>query len=299
MIQTHELLRYRNINSPKTILSILVKHTPMSKVSLHSTTDPHDITKILRDIHAENCFDTNETILIKPNYVTDDLPSTGITVDPAIVAGIVAYLQDHGFKNVIVGEGGMTNYDMPSVFEKVGLTDALRPYGITPVDLNSDEMVEVVINSATALKKVTVARTYLEVDAIISISKLKVHSLADVTLCMKNMMGGLNPKNIMHNRIHEKIVDLNRRFVPRLSIIDGIVGNLCHETVCSPVEFNVIAGGTDVVAVDSVGAYLLGYEPSNVEYLVRAKDAGLGECKLGNITVVGDDPVYCFSETVV
>ena len=261
----------------------------MANVSIHSTTDPRKVTTILRDIHAENYFGTDEKILIKPNYVTDDLPSTGITVDPAIVAGIVAYFQEHGFNNIIVGEGGMTLYDMQSVFEKVGLNDALRPYGITPVDLNSDEMVEVIIDSATALKKVTVAKTYLKADAIISVSKLKVHSLADVTLCMKNMMGGLNPKNIMHGRIHEKIVDLNRHFAPRLSIIDGIIGNLCHETICSPVEFNIITGGTDVVAVDSVGAYLMGYEPTDVEYLVRAKDAGLGECGLENIAVVGDD----------
>ena len=29
----------------------------MPKISLHSTIDPRDITKVLRDIHAENCFD--------------------------------------------------------------------------------------------------------------------------------------------------------------------------------------------------------------------------------------------------
>ncbi len=28
----------------------------MPKISLHSTADPRDITKVLRDIHAENCF---------------------------------------------------------------------------------------------------------------------------------------------------------------------------------------------------------------------------------------------------
>ncbi len=101
-------------------------------------------------------------------------------------------------------------------------------------------------------------------------------------LHVRTKMGGLNPKNIMHSRIHEKIVDLNRCFVPRLSIIDWIVGNLCHETVCSPEEFNVIIGGTDVVAVDSVGVHLLGYEPTDVQYIVRAGDAGLrGYCGCG------------------
>lgn len=244
---------------------------------------------LFHGVHAENCFKKNETILIKPNYVTDDMPSTGVTVDPVVVAGIVKSLQDNGFDNIIVAEGGMECYDMQTVFRKVGLTDALKPYGVIPVDLNSDEMVEVTIDGATALGKVTVAKTYIEADAIISVSKLKVHCLAGVTLCMKNMMGGLRPKNIMHSRIHEKIVDLNRRFAPRLSIIDGITGCQCHEVACCPVSSNVLVGGTDVVAVDSVGAYLMHYEPMEVDYLVHARNAGLGECDMDNITIIGDD----------
>lgn len=272
----------------KMILAGILNTCYMSSVFLRTTTDPHDIIQLLHDIHAENCFDKHETILIKPNYVTDDLPSTGVTVDPVIVSGIVKYLRDNGFNNIIVAEGGMECYDMPAVFDKVGLTDAMKPYGITPIDLNSDEMVEVTIDNATALGKVTVAKTYMQADAIISVSKLKVHCMADVTLCMKNIMGGLRPKDIMHTRIHEKIVDLNRRFTPRLSIIDGIIGGQCHEIACCPVSSNVLVGGTDVVAVDSMGAYLMHYEHTEVEYLMRAKDAGLGECEIDNITIVMD-----------
>ena len=268
------------------ILATVLNTCYMSSVFIRTTTDPHEIIQLLHDIHAENCFDKHETILIKPNYVTDDLPSTGVTVDPVIVYGIVKYLLDNGFNNIIVAEGGMECYDMPAVFDTVGLTAALKPYDITPIDLNNDEMVEVTINNATALGKVTVAKTYVEADAIISVSKLKVHCMADVTLCMKNMMGGLKPKNIMHTKIHEKIVDLNRRFTPRLSIIDGIIGGQCHEVACCPVSSNVLVGGTDVVAVDSVGAYLMHYDPMEIEYLVRAKDAGLGECYLDKITIV-------------
>ena len=292
---------YQNVNNSHIICCYVVRchasesditdslqHRYMSSVFLRPTTEPHGIIQLLHDIHAENYFNKHESILIKPNYVTDDLPSTGVTVDPDIVAGIVKYLLDNGFNNIIVAEGGMECYDMPSVFEKVGLTDVLKPYGIIPIDLNNDEMVEVVIDDATALRKVTVAKTYLEADAIISVSKLKVHCLADVTLCMKNMMGGLRPKNIMHSRIHEKIVDLNRYFTPRLSIIDGIIGGQCHETACCPVASNVLVGGEDVVAVDSIGAYLMNYEPTEVDYLMRAKDAGLGECDMDNITVVMD-----------
>ena len=62
-----KILQSRICGDTKNDLTNPLKHTPMPmpkpKVSLHSTTDPRDITKVLSDIHAENCFDTDETII--------------------------------------------------------------------------------------------------------------------------------------------------------------------------------------------------------------------------------------------
>lgn len=243
--------------------------------------------RALASMHASQYFQKDERILIKPNYVTNDLPRTGVTTDPRVVLGVVEYLRDSGFDDIIVAEGGSTDFDTMETFEKVGLVDVVRDVRL--IDLNRGERVEVTILNATKLRKVNVAKTFLECDAIVSVAKLKVHRLAVVTLNMKNMMGGILPKSIMHEDIHEKIVDLNRRFMPRLGVIDGIIGCQTHETGCDPVRSNVIVAGSDIVATDVVGAFLMGIDSHDVKHLELAALAGMGTNDLNQIEITGDD----------
>ncbi|MDI6888256.1 MAG: DUF362 domain-containing protein [Methanocellales archaeon] len=259
-----------------------------SNVAVINTDKPLAGTKrALASIHASQYFQKDERILIKPNYVTNDLPYTGVTTDPLVILGVVEYFQDSGFENIIIAEGGSTDFDTMETFQKVGLTDMVRDVEL--IDLNRDERVEVTIPNATKLKKVNVAKTFFECDAIVSVAKLKVHNLATVTLNMKNMMGGILPKSIMHKDIHEKIVDLNKRFMPRLGVIDGIMGCQTHETARDPVRSNVIVAGNDIVATDAVGAFLMGIDPHDVKYLELAAKEGIGTNDLDQIEVVGDD----------
>jgi len=54
------------------------------------------------------------------------------------------------------------------------------------------------------------------------------------------------------------------------------------------VKMNLVIAGTDPVAVDAVGAAVLGIQPSDVKHLVLAGKKGLGTCKLDEITVLGE-----------
>jgi uncharacterized protein (DUF362 family) len=51
---------------------------------------------------------------------------------------------------------------------------------------------------------------------------------------------------------------------------------------------NLVIAGTDPVAVDSVGAAVMGVEPTEVKHLALAEKKGLGTCDLRNITVLGE-----------
>ena len=87
---------------------------------------------------------------------------------------------------------------------------------------------------------------------MINVPKLKIHGSAKVTLSIKNLMGAILPKSIMHNRLDEKLVDLTSFLRPKLSIIDGTVGCERNELSGNPVPMDVIIGGRDIVAVDVV-----------------------------------------------
>ncbi len=138
------------------------------------------------------------------------------------------------------------------------------------------------------MKTVRVARSFVDYDCILSVPKLKVHCWSLSTLSMKNMMGGMLPKGIMHDDLAQKIVDLNRAFGPELTVIDGILGCQRHELACDPIESNVIVAGEDFVATDAVGSFLMGLVPEDVPYLQLAKKAGLGENDMTKIEYIGE-----------
>jgi uncharacterized protein (DUF362 family) len=139
-----------------------------------------------------------------------------------------------------------------------------------------------------ALKKVKVAKTALE-SVLISVPKLKIHRLATVTLGIKNLMGALASKGSMHNgRLSENIADLASVLRPSLTVIDGIIAGGGHETSGNPVKMDLVIAGADPVAVDAVGAAVMGIQPTEVKHLVLVERKGLGTCRLENIEVVGE-----------
>jgi uncharacterized protein (DUF362 family) len=87
--------------------------------------------------------------------------------------------------------------------------------------------------------------------------------------------------------LSENIADLASVLTPSLSVIDGIIAGEGHETSGNPVEMNLVIAGADPVAVDSVGAAVMGMKPTDVKHLVLAAEKGLGTCRLEEITVVG------------
>jgi uncharacterized protein (DUF362 family) len=155
------------------------------------------------------------------------------------------------------------------------------------VDLNEDEKESVKVKGALSLKEVNVARTARSVDCLISVPTLKTHSMAVTTLAMKNCMGCILPKGIMHSSLHKKIADLAGLINPKLSVIDGIVGAEGNEISGSPVPMGLIIAGTDYVAVDTVGSAVMGYSAEECEYLQYGAQKGLGTCNLSEIDVVG------------
>ena len=114
--------------------------------------------------------------------------------------------------------------------------------------------------------------------------------MAQVTLCLKNLMGVIvgNRGEVMHHRLHEKIVDLASLFKPRLNIVDGVVGAEMDEVVGSPVEVDVVIGGVDMVAVDAVGSAVMGVDPVSVRHIQGDALRGLGVGDLDRIDVVGE-----------
>jgi len=98
----------------------------------------------------------------------------------------------------------------------------------------------------------------------------------------------MTPKGSMHGHLSQNIVDLASVIKPSIAVIDGIIAGEGHESSGNPVEMNLVIAGTDPVAVDAVGAAVMGISPTDVKHLVLAEKQGLGTCNLEKITVLGE-----------
>ena len=125
---------------------------------------------------------------------------------------------------------------------------------------------------------------------LLSVPVLKVHTLAKVTLIMKNMMGCAPPshfcgsgywrKSAFHNRIHESIFDLNRHRTPDFTILGASVGMVQAHlwgAHCNP-AVNILAVSAAPEAIDVYGSLLLGKSWQDIGHIKMA-DTVLGSAE--------------------
>jgi len=131
----------------------------------------------------------------------------------------------------------------------------------------------------------------------IEIPKLKTHWCTKITLGIKLQLGMLRDesKALRHHYYHEqRLIDIFEVFKPDLCIVDGINGVAVGP--CPPqnpdilpdyiFNYNLIIAGTDIVAVDAVGAKLLGLKNLEVPTTKIAHDRELGIGDINKIEII-------------
>jgi hypothetical protein len=132
-------------------------------------------------------------------------------------------------------------------------------------------------------------------EVIINVPKLKLHMHTGVSLGIKNLFG-LIPEHfrMKHHRedLHRFLVDYLYLVNPDITLIDGIWALEGQAPICgTPVkDFNVLVGSDNIVAADSVGAYLMGVNPAEISMLRIAKQEGFGPADLDVMNLFGTPP---------
>lgn len=218
------------------------------------------------------------TILLKPNLVSADPPP--ITTPVELIAALVEYLKKYApAADIIIGEGTATaELETWEVYEALGYQDLAKRANIKLIDLNEEELVKKSNPAYQRWPEIYLPKIALE-SFLISVPVLKAHTLSEVTLGMKNMMGLAPPKyyqqgnhwkkSAFHYMVHEAVFDLNRYRSPDFTVIDATVGmqeaHLFGPT-CSPPPMKLVAG-YDPVAVDAFGAKLLGRNWKRIDHI--------------------------------
>ena len=215
-----------------------------------------------------------DKVVIKPNLIINR--PYPVTTSPKTVECLINYFTGKT-KKIIIAEGsGMCLGGTNKAFLDLGYVELAERYGIRLVDLNEDNY-EILKNpNALKLKEFKFPLT-LKNCSLISAAVLKRHSMAKVSLSLKNMIGAtIGRKAKFHvPGLTNSIVDINLYKKPDFALIDGIESS-GKELGGEITRYDLMIFSEDPVAADTVGANTLGLDPLSVPHIKLAQEKGLG-----------------------
>lgn len=219
-------------------------------------------------------------IMIKPNICLVRGYETGATVDPFIVKCLVDWLiQNYDIELITIGEADATELNIDIAFKVLGWEDIFNHYpNVRLLNLTKDERVEVELNGLY-FKNLKISKTYMESDFLISVAKLKTHTITGITCNLKNLYGSNPIKNKAqyHTHLDEVIFDLNKARLPDLCLVDGVIAMEGAGPVSGePNPAGLLIAGNDAVATDHACARIMGFNPNKITHLNEAVKQMLG-----------------------
>jgi uncharacterized protein (DUF362 family) len=238
-----------------------------------------------------------DVVVLKPNIGWDRTPEQAADTNPDVVVAVAELCLLAGAKEVRVFDRSCNeprrcyvNSGIQQAVEtyarKHHAADSLRVYHVEDRKFQRTE-----IPGALVLKEWELYRDALEADKIINVPVAKHHSLATVTLGLKNMMGVMGGnRGQIHFRLPECLADLNRRVPTRLTVIDATRVLLRNGPSGGSLEdvksVGKIFASSDIVAADAVAAHaIFGLKGVEVAHIRMAGEAGIGVIDPGRIRV--------------
>ena len=224
-------------------------------------------------------------IAVKPNLVTPAPAKFGGTTHPEVVAGIIEFLQERGYGNIVIAEGSWVGDKTAEAFDYCGYNSLAAEYGVELLDMQKQKGVSVDCGGMD----LEICRCVKDWDFLINVPVLKGHCQTHITCALKNMKGLIpnTEKRRFHTMgLHKPIAHLNAGIHQDFIVIDHICGDLDFEEGGSPVVRNCVMTACDPVLVDAYVCSLLGYETGDVEYVGLADRLGIGSSSLSDLRLI-------------
>jgi len=271
----------------------------MSKVIIENCDEnsiENSVDKLLERLGGlDKLVAKGDRIFIKPNMFLNESPETGRTTHPGLVLAISKRLHELGAV-VTVGE---RNGNIENVFKDYGYQDIYKYARVVNLDDEEFILVDPKDGNYVINFPLPIAKVVDEADFVINMPGLRTHVLTNISNALKNVMGFL-PRNITRlvhlAGLDEAIVDLNRTIKIDLIITDAIYSlqGSFPANGGQPLKTDFIMASSDSVALDAVAAKIIGYQAEDINPVVLAAKAGLGEMDLNKISIDGELIEYGF-----
>ncbi len=264
--------------------------------SYHEAEISQSIEKTFQNLGGlETFISPGDHVVIKPNFIGRKSPEEAATTHPAVLLAVVEAVIKLG-ASVTIAESPGGPYS-PAVLKKLYETcGAAAIVEKTVCNLNYDTSYETVSYTGKMHREFSILSPILKADKIISVSKMKTHTMTCYTGAVKNLFGtipGLYKAQYHFERPQKDsfcsmLVDLCQCVNPCLSIMDAVVameGN--GPTSGTPRKVGAILASASPYELDVVASHMIGIHESEVPTITEALSRGLTP-HFDEIETVGD-----------
>ncbi len=233
-------------------------------------------------------------VLIKPNFLRAAPSERAVSPHPEVLRALLALLSDLG---AVVRIGDSPAFGTATSVAKVtGIAKVAAEFAVPVVEFRTPRNIS---SGAPNHRTLLIDREVVEAEAVLNLCKFKGHQQLGMTLAVKNLFGCVTGKRkpVWHLRLGDRdngfgemLVEVYRAVGPVLSICDGVVamdGNGPGEGRARPL--GLLLAAEDGVALDAVGARLVGFPPESLRVLQAARDLGVGQPAIEAIEVLGPE----------
>lgn len=229
-----------------------------------------------------------DVVVVKPNIGWDRTPEQAANTHPLVVGTLVRLCFEAGARTVKVFDRPCN--DPRRCYVQSGIEAAAKAAGAEVSHIDDRRFREVPIPGGIAIKSWPLYLDALEAHKLINVPVAKHHGLSKVTLGMKNWMGIMGGnRGQIHQKLNDALVDLAMVVKPVLTVIDATRILTAHGpqggSLADVKKLDLVAAGTDPVAMDAWGATLFGLTGADLPYVVKGAERGLGVMDLGRLRI--------------
>jgi uncharacterized protein (DUF362 family) len=230
-----------------------------------------------------------DDVIIKPNICVDYRTyEYGATTNPQVVAALVGLCGGAGAKRVRVMDlpfGGSPE----SAYAVSGIAEVVKTAGGAVEVMNPAKFRETEIPEGRDITSWKVYADLLSADVVINVPVAKHHSLARLSLGLKNLLGVVLNPGRLHANLGQRVADLASLVRPSLTVVDAVRTLMTHGPTGGNLNdvrlTNTVIASHDMVAADAYAATLFDLRGKDIAYVAAAADMGLGTMDLDAIEV--------------
>lgn len=228
-------------------------------------------------------------VIVKPNIcVAYHTYEYAATTNPWVVAALVKMCFEAGAGRVQVMDypfGGTAQ----AAYEISGIKQQVEAAGGEMVEMSMLKYITLTIPNADHLKQANFYADLQKADTVINVPIAKVHSLSRLTLGMKNLMGLVRDRPILHANLSQNLADIASLVKPKLTVVDAVRVLVSNGPTGGSLDdvkiMNTVVASPDIVAADSYAATLFSLKPEDLGFIVAGVKKGLGRSDLQNLKI--------------